>query len=650
MIELFDIAFKNIKRNFYNYFLYFASMVFSIMIYFIFTSMQYNIQVQKVVGSSTGFSIVFKSAAIVIAIFVAIFIWYSNSFFIRKRKKEIALYSLLGIRKKQIGTILFFENILMGIAALAAGICMGSLLSKLFIMLLVTLMGFSADIAFMIPLKAVLNTAVVFIILFLITSIHGYRLIYRFKLIELFKAENHGEGEPKTSLFHSIASVLLIGGGYLIYTKGLSIFSYFAIFITLALTVIGTFMLFSSLTLFIIKLSKKNERGYYNGINMIGTSQLLYRIKASARTLAVIAVLSAATLTAMGVSASFYYELTTNLQKNQGFTYAYASNDKALDRKVEAAIAKYPKNKLIASVDMNLAKVNGQWPATSKESSGNQTTSIDFYIISESNYNEIVNVRGLKDKVILKDMNDAAVFEQYITMSLDYKDYIGKTITINSENEKFPIKVVEFKTYSLPNLGMTRRVVVVKDEVYNKYRAEDNSYRIKGYITENKKDSEELTKELTGILSKQLPGSDGGPVTFSSYYTQYKAGLMFSGIVIFIGAFLGLLFLAATGSIIFFKQLSEANDDKRRYEILRNIGVTNKEIKASISKQIFIVFALPLVIGIMHSLVASTLLSRVTKVNLTLPIIITVSAYTVIYMVYYFLTVSSYYKIINSNR
>jgi putative ABC transport system permease protein len=242
------------------------------------------------------------------------------------------------------------------------------------------------------------------------------------------------------------------------------------------------------------------------------------------------------------------------------------------------------------------------------------------------------------------------VFEQYITMSLDYKDYIGKTITINSENEKFPIKVVEFKTYSLPNLGMTRRVVVVKDEVYNKYRAEDNSYRIKGYITENKKDSEELTKELTGILSKQLPGSDGGPVTFSSYYTHYKAGLMFSGIVIFIGAFLGLLFLAATGSIIFFKQLSEANDDKRRYEILRNIGVTNKEIKASISKQIFIVFALPLVIGIMHSLVASTLLSRVTKVNLTLPIIITVSAYTVIYMVYYFLTVSSYYKIINSNR
>ena len=159
MMGLFDIAIKNIKRNFYNYFLYFVSMIFSIMIYFTFTSIQYNTQVQKIVGASIHFSIVFKAAAIVIAIFVTIFIWYSNSFFIKKRKKEVALYSLLGIRKKQIGKMLFYENIVMGIAALVAGILMGSLLSKVFIMLLVRLMGFSANIMFMIPLKAVINTS-----------------------------------------------------------------------------------------------------------------------------------------------------------------------------------------------------------------------------------------------------------------------------------------------------------------------------------------------------------------------------------------------------------------------------------------------------------------------------------------------------------
>jgi putative ABC transport system permease protein len=195
---------------------------------------------------------------------------------------------------------------------------------------------------------------------------------------------------------------------------------------------------------------------------------------------------------------------------------------------------------------------------------------------------------------------------------------------------------------------MTRYAVVVRDEVYNKCCNADNLYRIKGYITDNKKDSEELTGELDKLLSKKL-AQNGEGVKFSSYYSRYRAGLMFSGLIIFLGAFLGLLFLVATGSIIFFKQLSEANDDKDRYKILRNIGVTKKEIRISISKQIFVVFALPLGVGIMHSLVASTLLSKMIKIDLTLPIILTVSAYSAIYMIYYFLTASSYYNIVNAN-
>ena len=176
---------------------------------------------------------------------------------------------------------------------------------------------------------------------------------------------------------------------------------------------------------------------------------------------------------------------------------------------------------------------------------------------------------------------------------------------------------------------------------FNKYSRKDNIYRVRGLITDNKEDSEEVTVELTSLLSQELQEDSEGFLKFSSYYSHYKAGLGISGLIIFITAFLGLLF---------FKQLSEANDDKGRYKILRNIGVTNKEIKNSISKQIFVVFALPLVIGIMHSLVASTLLSRFLRINLTLPIIITISAYTLIYMIYYFLTVNSYHKIVTINN
>jgi putative ABC transport system permease protein len=600
-----------------------------------------------VVGASVNFAAVFKAAAIVIAVFVTIFIWYSNSFFIRKRKKEVALYSLLGIRKKQIGRMLFYENIVMGLAALLAGILMGSLLSKLFIMLLIRLMGFSADIAFMIPLKAVKNTAAVFLVLFLITSIHGYRLIYRFKLIELFKAESQGERELKVSVLRSILSFLLIGSGYLLYTKSPVALSVLSIPITLVLTVLGTFFLFSSLTLLIIKLSKKNKKRYFNGINMIGTSQLLYRIKGSARTLATIAVLSASTLTAMELSASFYYDLTVSLERNYGFTYAYESYDHSLDKKAEAIIAKYPENKIIASVEMEFAEVKGLWPDLSNPSPKNKPSTASFNIISESKYNEIAELRGLKDIIKLKDSSEAVIFGQIINFTAEvYPE--GKTVTISENNEKLPLKVAGFKTYSLINSGMMRYSVVVADEVYNKYHTSANTYRIMGYITGNKKDSEGLTKELAMLMQSQPSNKAGEAMAFSSYYTYYKDGTTYAGLIIFIGAFLGLLFLVATGSIIFFKQLSEANDDKNRYGILRKIGVTNREIKASISKQIFIVFALPLVIGIMHSLVASTLLSRLIKQNLTLPIILTVSAFTAIYMIYYFLTVNSYYNIVNS--
>lgn len=645
---LFNIAFKNIKRNFYNYFLYFVSMIFSIMIYFTFTSIQYNTQVQEIVGVSIQLAIAFKTASIVIAIFAAMFMWYSNSFFTRKRKKEVALYSLLGIRKKQIGRMLFYENLVMGALALIAGISIGSLLSKLFIMLLIKLMGFSGDIRFMISSEAILNTALVFAVLFLITSLHSYTLIYRFKLIELFKSENTGEREPKSSIIFSILAIVLIGYGYFIYLDTSKGFNPNVIFITLGLTVLGTYALFSSLTLLVIKLSRKNKKRYYSGINMIGTSQLLYRIKGSARTLATIAVLSATTLTAMEVTASLYYDFTTKLSNSYGFTYAYESKDKELDKKVEEIIAKYPKNKLLNSVDMEFLKVQGKWPNVINIKTGTGLESkivSEFYIISESKYNEIIKAKGLQYTFNLNSQNEALVFdEQFVPAFM--KSYVGETITLNQDNEILNLKIKDFRPHTLVNQSMMPEVAIVKDEVYNKSYKSENVYRIKGYITDNRKDSEELNKEITAII----PKISHWPLTYSSYYTQYKGGLAVTGATIFIGAFLGLVFLAATGSIIFFKQLSEANDDKNRYKIIKNIGVTNKEIKSSIRKQILIVFLLPLIVGITHSLVASALLSRVFNTDFTIPILTTAGAYTFIYMIYYFLTVSSYYNIVNGNN
>lgn len=646
-VTLFNIAVKNVKRNFYNYFLYFASMIFSIIIYYTFTSVQYNAEVLKVVAQSdsstraAAMASALQAASIVIAIFSAIFIWYSSSFFTRKRKKEIGLYSMMGVKKKQIGRMLFYENIAMGALALVIGILLGSLLSKLFIMLLIRLMGFSASVKFAIIPKAILNTTIAFAVIFFISSIHSYTIIYRFKLIDLFNAEKSKESEPKASLLLAILSVLCIGFGYWFYLNGLKLTNNFLllILVTLILTIMGTYFFFSSFVVYMIKVSKLNRKRYFRGINMIGSSQLLYRIKSQSRTLATIAVLSASTLTALSVISSMYYDLTINAQKNYPFTYSYISNDKNIENKVEDIIAKYPKNKILKSVGVDIISLKGRFSGKEKDSG--------IKIISESKYNEIANIEG-NENVNISNSNEAVLFESSFVKGFT-DDYTGKDIIVSIKNNNRNIKITAHKNGQIFNSYMYYDILVVKDDLYNEAYSSGTLYRTIGYITDNKKDSKELTEELTNFIKTQNVKKLRTGEYISSYYPVYIEQLRYNGLIIFIGAFLGLVFLTATGSIIFFKQLSEANDDKYRYKILKNIGVSKKEITLSISKQMLFVFLLPLLIGAVHSLVAIALLSTMLATNLIVPVAVTIGIYTLIYFVYYLLTVSSYSKLVNTN-
>lgn len=641
-MTLFDLAVKNIKRNFYNYLIYFISMISSIMIYYIFTSIQYNGEILKIVGVDRRIDVAFKTSSIVVAIFTIMFILYSNSFFTKKRKKEVGLYSLMGVKKKQIGRMLFYENLIMGIVALGAGIFMGSLLSKVFAMLLIKLMGFSVEVKFTIIPRAIINTIITFAILFLITSVQGYTIIFRFKLIELFKAEKMGEKQPKVSIIFAILGIGLILGGYALYLFP-EFPSLYSILGTFIMVVVGTYFFFSSFIIFMIKLAKENRKNYYKGINMIRISQLSYRIKGHSKTLATIAILSATTLTAMGVTASVYYDFQTTIDIRYPFSYAYISNDDNVDKKVEEVMGKYPKNKVINSVDFNFAKVKGRLPQVTKY----KVTEHVINIISESEFNEIMEVRGIEDKINIDSRDEAVIIDEFYSESF-MDSYIGKMAEINLGNKRNEFKIVDTKKYSLLNQFMVFNILVVKDEIYDKYLSRENIIKGRAYINSNEKYSRELTEELADIVTETDIEHDGIGWRFTSYYTSYREGLIESGLTIFIGAFLGLVFLLSTGSIIFFKQLSEANEDKERYKILKNIGVNKREIRASIAKQMLFVFLLPLVVGIFHSLVAVSLLNKMLDINLVVPISLSVGAYTLIYMVYYFLTVNSYAKIVNA--
>ncbi|EEK76528.1 hypothetical protein bcere0009_45910 [Bacillus cereus R309803] len=613
-------------------------MIFSIVIYFTFKSLQYNSQVGEAGDRvSNGFQL----ASVMLIIFVAIFIIYSNGFFTRKRKKEIGLYSLLGIRKKEIGKMLFYENMLMGLLSLVIGIAMGSLLSKGFLKLLVNMMELNVNVHFEVPIGAVIDTAVIFCFLILYTSFKGYRVIYQFKLIELFRADNEGEVMPKDSKIMAIISLLLIGSGYFLSVTAIKNassdnFMPLALYILLA-TVLGTYLLFMFFTVFVLKRVRSKKSSFYNGMKMVTTSQLLYRITGNAKSLATIAVLSAVTLTAVGTSVTMYYNTYTQAKKYKPISYSYEKKDMELDLKVNE-ILKEEKNEVIHQYELETVKVIGEYgdDISNKDGLHSRTTEI----IAQSSFNKIA--KYLNEETLSLKKNELYAFDgMYSEGKRDSGVYKNRKATFPIE-EVAPVQVKDVQAQNITNLY--ELLVVVPDEVYEQAKKTIGSHTVKNIDVKDERNSKVLTEKLKKII----PEEDAeGNEQFSDFYTIFRDGIEVSGLMMFSGMFLGLVFLLATVSIIYFKQLTEAHADRERYIVLRKLGVTKKEMKKAIARQMRFIFFIPLVVGILHSLFALKGLATVLPYEIAVPLLISIGVYSVIYIGYYFLTVRSYFRIVS---
>lgn len=638
-MTLFSIARKNIRKNLTNYFLYIGSMIFSIVIYFTFVSLKYDQTIQQTTDSSTKISSAFNGASVVLMIFVAVFIWYSNSFFTKRRKKEVGLYSLLGVRKKQIGRMLFYENFIIGIIALLIGIILGSILSKVFETILMKVMGYDVIGNFVISPQAIVNTVIVFTVITVITSIHGYRLIYRFKLIELFKAEQEGEIEPKTSVIIAILSVLLVGVGYWLALQNIlesEVWRKMGMVTPLVIiftVILGTYLLFSTLTVYLLKLLRKNKHHFWNGINIVSTSQLLYRIKGNARTLTIIAVLSATTLTAVGTAYSIYYNNRMNAEISNPNSMMFMAKEKNASVQIKERISKDKDHEIVYHETVPALLVNADITSLHSKISADK---VEYTIIDNKTYNQLAKWQKRDESLSLMG-NEAVALDAGYFEGLSPK-YVGSTISLNVNDRSKNITFTDMKKFNVLNLGTAGITVVVSDEFFSNLASETNLVNMEVYELTNEDNAKTLSKEIQSMLPEEA--------RLSSFYFDYAQGMESSGLLIFMGGFLGLVFLAATGSIIYFKQLTEATVDKERYEILHKIGVNKKEVKKSIAKQIFFIFAMPLLAGIAHSIVALIALSKLMQTNLVIPVFICIGVYACMYIAYYFLTVRNYYKIV----
>lgn len=633
-------------RQFYHYFLYFGSMIFSVTIFFTFVSIQYNRQAEQAASDSVKIGASFQAASVVLILFVSIFVWYSNSFFTKRRKKEIGLYALLGLRRRQIGRMLFYENMILGLLSLTAGILIGILLSKFFIMILMRMMGTIVAVGFTVSLPAIIETAIVFFVIILIASLYGYRLIYRFQLVELFHAGRVGDRAPNVSAVQALLAVLLIGGGYWLALQGMSSSVWKGAFyrnalIILFCVIVGTFLLFRSLTVFFLKLAKQRKGWSYRGTHLIGFSSLFYRIRGNARVLTVIATLSAVTLCAIGASFSYYFEIRLWTKQIYPFSYLYSvspADQHEADRIFQQQLKADGKHRVTVRATVPVIIMKG----TPLEE--NRAGHEEMVVLAESGYNELAEQLGAGDRLHVED-DQAIMLAKYYETDHE-KRYIGQSGRLTSDDHgQASVVFSGYKRNEVVN--NVNHVVVVSDPSFQE--------RVRRHPPINMTEVDVTDEEHSGVLTdrlerafNRLPRSESERTSFVSFYAAYHTIMSAYGMLLFLGAFLGLVFLLATGSIITFKQLTEAEQEKGQYAILKKIGLTAKEIRQTIARQVGFIFALPLVAGLTHSVVALTALSKMMGEDIRIPVLICMGVYAWIYLLYYLFTVRSYARIVGA--
>lgn len=606
-MTLFDLAKKNVARNLSRYALYVGTTIFSIIIYMTFATLKHSGEISALAETSGQISGLMNASTFILLIFVALFIAYSNAFFLKGRKREVGLYSLLGVRKKQVGLILLFENLVIGAVSLVIGIGLGLIGSNVLLQLLLNLMNSDLSIGFTVSTSALIETALVFLVIFLFTSFQGYRVIYRFKLIELFHADKKGEVVPKASSLMALLGILTLGTAYTLALQDLAtspLWGYLAAampLLIIGLTVIGSGLLFHSVLIFILDRLKANERWSWRRLNLLTTSQLLYRIRGNAKTLTLISIISATAITAGGAIFSVYYYAEQQVGSYAPYTFAWQGDKQEIDTDVLTETTVMQKTVRVAGA----------------------TGEREYGVIGETTFQKLVSGLGWSEPKSLQK-RDVFLIDPFYDerFSEDVNDVTlnGTTYSVTSHYDKTPLNVMTFGGLFL----------VTPDDVFKALPGDETMYQTVAVAD---------YKDQT-VLSDRLSAAEN----FSSATALYAETMAMHGALLFVGSFLGLVFLVATGSIIYFKTMTEAEEDRSKYAVLRKVGISKRDVKRTIRQQIAVVFLAPFSLGILHAAVALFAFSRLLVMDFTVPVLVWMVVYSAIYALYYVLTVRRFTK------
>ena len=665
----FKLAKTNLSNNKPFYIPYIISSIITVAMLYMMSFLSDNKGLNKIMGADS-LATIFRLGVGIIVIFSYIFLFYTNSFIIKRRKKEIGVYNILGMEKRHLSKVLFVETIYSAIISLVCGIIVGIVFSKFILMVLYGIIGIHKTVEFFVNIHGIILCVVSFGILFLLTFLYNFMQIKLANPIELLRGTNVGEREPKTKIFMTIVGVVCLAIAYYIAItteNPLNVLTLF--FVAVLLVIIGTFALFTAGSIALLKLLRNNKKFYYNKRHFMAVSGMLYRMKQNAAGLASICILSTMVLVVISTTVSMYVgiqdELMARYPNDVCVTVDYNSVidksseiEKAIFDEIDSAEVK---NKKAFSYLSVFVGQKGDNFTTDKEHLSFQNSYL-FYILSKDDF--IKRDNSFKDKIGNISKGEAVVV---LNKKYDKKDIkiFGKNYKVNKSFEHME----DNDLYMISTLNGLGYIILDNDEsVQELYDMQEkmlgkgaNYYTNKirfDFKSGNKKQKAAAYKKIDNVVKKYFKENKNDKKEISSYWVESRQEneqnfyLLYGGLF-FLGIFLGTMFLMVTVMIIFYKQITEGYDDRERYQILEKVGMSSREVKDTIKSQIRIVFVLPIFAAAVHVTAAFPMVNRILKMlNLNNEklfagcLAATIIVFAVIYYLVFKVTSRAYYKIV----
>ena len=680
------LAFRNIKKSFKDYAIYFFTLILGVAIFYVFNSMESQTVLLDITESTYDIidtlSNMLSGASVFVAFILGFLIIYASRFLMKRRNKEFGIYMLLGMSKRKISMILFFETILIGIISLAVGLGLGVALSQLMSMLVANM--FEADMTryeFIFSSDACIKTLIYFGIMYVIVMLFNVINVGKCKLIDLIQTSKKSETvkmkNPMLCTIVFILSVIALGYAYWLVTGGVNetVQTPDGIIKPIIIGAVATFFLFWSLSGLMLKIVMGMKKLYVKGLNTFTLRQVSSKINTTVFSMTIICLMLFVTICVLSSSLSLKNSMTENLNAlapadiqlsisvkdeswlDQGYNEAQIENSKLGVRKTLEALGLNIEDYLQESVEYNSYRMDGltfgDSLGDSLEYIKNNSTSMIPYnmpeeIMTISDYNKVARFYGNEEYTLADD--------EYIIIA-DYDAMIAirnialennQELTIFGHTLKPRYQECKYGFVEMASNHINSGIIIVPDAVVS---GEERSYNsiIGNYYTDSLDEQREIQEQIKSLVKNPLSVEYSLP-NVNSKVDISEASIGLGALVTFLGLYLGIVFLIASVAILALKELTESTDNKERYAMLRKLGADEKMINKSLFRQIAIFFMFPLLVAIIHSIFGITFCSYVISTfgneQLLPSIIMTAIFIVVIYGGYFLITYFSSKNII----